>query len=213
MVCSFVAVCSLSFGAVVAGVSFSSGAAGAGEGIWLSAVCTWGLFKSMCPTSVMRGRRFSGTVVFISSVGADGLGARVLFVGFLRSFIIFSALLRRSLSAPNSFFSRSYCSSVTFSLGNALISNPFFCRKSTTVCSPTLNSLITLFSLMLICYYSSSNSAFKMRKTSSTVPSSRSAFSMSISRGAFSTSLAVLRPMPLMASMTHWSISSANSSR
>ena len=47
----------------------------------------------------------------------------------------------------------------------------------------------------------------------STVSSSRSAFSMSISRGALSTAFAVSRPRPFIASITHGSTSSANSSR
>ncbi len=62
-----------------------------------------------------------------------------------------------------------------------------------------------------VLYYS--NSALSTWSTWSTVSSSRSAFSTSISRGASSTFFAVLKPIDLMASITHWSISSANSSR
>ena len=56
-------------------------------------------------------------------------------------------------------------------------------------------------------------SARSVLSTSSTVSSSRSAFSMSISLGALSTFFAVSSPMFLMASMIHSSISSLNSSR
>jgi len=59
----------------------------------------------------------------------------------------------------------------------------------------------------------SSNSAFKILNTSSTVFSSKSAFSTNISRGAFSTPLAVSMPILLMALITHSSISSLNSSK
>ena len=67
--------------------------------------------------------------------------------------------------------------------------------------------------IALIYYSLSSNSDFKMRNTSSTVSSSRSVFSISISRGAFNTDLAVSMPIALIASITHPSISSLNSSR
>ena len=60
---------------------------------------------------------------------------------------------------------------------------------------------------------SSSNSDFKIRITSSTVSSSRSVFSINISRGAFNTAFAVSIPIALIASITHPSISSLNSSR
>ena len=59
----------------------------------------------------------------------------------------------------------------------------------------------------------SSNSAFKILRISSTVFSSKSAFSISISRGAFNTPLAVSIPIALIALITHSSISSLNSSR
>ena len=59
----------------------------------------------------------------------------------------------------------------------------------------------------------SSNSKLKMRNTSSTVSSSKSVFSISISRGAFNTAFAVSVPVALLAWMTHQSISSLNSSR
>ena len=62
-------------------------------------------------------------------------------------------------------------------------------------------------------YYSSSNSSLKILNTSSTVSSSRSARETNISRGAFSTSLAVSIPMPFNASITHGSMSPANSSK
>ena len=116
------------------------------------------------------------------------------------------------------------------------------CRKSITVLSATLRSfanlLILVFAMYVLYLLSfgwllagygaggptggagggragsySSNSARRISSTLSTVSSSRSAFSTSMSRGALRTLLAVTKPAFLMASTTHSSISSLNSSR
>ena len=81
---------------------------------------------------------------FVFSMSSDGFFSFCLWKSL-------SACVRTAASVLNSFFSPSYCSSVSLRLGLSAPSIPyFFLRKSVAVWIPTFNSLIALFNLMLI---------------------------------------------------------------
>ena len=68
-----------------------------------------------------------------------------------RSCMRSSALSRRFLSALKAFLSNSYCLSSSFWLGSLLATGaPFSFKRSVIDCSPTPNSLIALFNLILM---------------------------------------------------------------
>ena len=142
------------------GAGVGSGVAGAGTGSSCSAGAGAGVgagaglgLRSTVPLTTTLGRSSSGTVVSIISAAAAAFFCAFSFsFSFCRSWKSFSASFFRSLSLPNSLRSSSYCASSIFSLGEAFTLWPFLAKKSTTVCRPTLNSLITLFSLILILF-------------------------------------------------------------
>ena len=145
------ATCSGSLGSF--GCAF--GSAGFGFSGWVSAgfSVVLGLFcasSSMRPSSFTLGRISSGTTV--STISGSGLLPFFCAGRFFscRLCIISSALFRRSLSAPNSCRSISYSSSLSFWFGSPVTATPFLLRKSVSVCSPTPNSLIALFSLIFM---------------------------------------------------------------
>ena len=104
--------------------------------------------RSMCPT--MCGPFTSGTTV--STIWLSALRA-VLAERFFswRSCNCSSALLRKLLSALKALFKSSYCLSSSFWLGSLVATGaPFSFKRSVIDCSPTPNSLIALFNLILM---------------------------------------------------------------
>ena len=125
------------------GASFFSGAATGPRAPRLS--------KSICPTTFGPFPSLASVAVLISTGFSSGSAMVAFFSLCCRLRLTAAASSLNPLSFLNSATNIWYCSSEILVLGLASTSlKPFFCRNSTAVWSPTLHSLVTLFSLMLI---------------------------------------------------------------